>query len=160
LIKGDIPVLTCVSENNQMLKRTLLLLLAVAVVAAVACSDGDSDDPTATPTATADDGAAGGTIPSAMGPGISVTEALASDQGPLLVNGYLVITPEGARLCEALAESFPPQCGGASLSVDEPDPSALEQVTTEGDVSWTETQVQLLGMVDGDTIQVQPLASS
>jgi hypothetical protein len=143
-----------------MLKRTLLLLLAVAVVAAVACSDGDSDDPTATPTATADGGAAGGTIPSAMGPGISVTEALASDQGPLLVNGYLVITPEGARLCEALAESFPPQCGGASLIVDEPDPSALEQVTTEGDVSWTETQVQLLGMVDGDTIHVQPLASS
>ena len=143
-----------------MLKRTLLLLLAVAAVAAVACSDDDSDDPTATPTATADGGAAGGTTPSAMGPGISVTEALASDQGPLLVNGYLVITPEGARLCEALAESFPPQCGGASLIVDEPDPSALEQVTTEGDVSWTEAQVQLLGMVDGDTIHVQPLASS
>ena len=151
-----------------MLRRALLILLTVASVAAIACSDDDSDDPTETatptPTATAGDGGgnggAAGTIPSAMGPGISVTEALASDQGPLLVNGYLVITPEGARLCEALAESFPPQCGGASLIVDEPDPSALEQVTTEGDVSWTETQVQLLGMVDGDTIHVQPLASS
>jgi hypothetical protein len=149
-----------------MLRRALLILLTAASVAAIACSDGDSDDPTETatptPTATAGNGEGGaaGTIPSAMGPGISVTEALASDQGPLLVNGYLVITAEGARLCEALAESFPPQCGGASLAVDEPDPSALDQLTTEGDVAWSEDQVQLLGMIDGDTIRVQPLASS
>jgi hypothetical protein len=145
-----------------MLKRTLLLLIAaVAVVGVVACSDDDDATATPTPTATADDSGAAGTIPSAMGPGISVTEALASTlDGPLLVNGYLVITPEGARLCEVLAESFPPQCGGDSLTVDDPDPSALEQMTTEGDVSWTEDQIQLLGTVDGGTIHVQPLASS
>ena len=155
-----------------MLKRSLLISVAVAAigVGTIACSDDDPDEPTATPTVTAtipsgdgdsdgDSGAAGGTFPAGTLP-ISIPDALASDEGPLLVEGYLVITGDGARFCEALAESFPPQCGGASLSVDEPDPSALQNLTTEGDVSWTDQPVQMLGTIDGDTFHVQPLASS
>lgn len=145
----------------------LLLLAAAAAVAAIACTD---DDPTATPTptATADLPGAGGnggngtgdTFPAGTQP-ITVTEALAStEDGPLLVEGHLVITPDGARLCEVLAESFPPQCGGDFLILDEPDPSALEQVVTEGDVSWTDNLVQMLGTIEGDTMSVQPLAAS
>jgi len=155
-----------------MLKKTLLLLLAVGAIAAVACSD-DDPEPTATPspTATADlpadgnggnggSGAAGGTFPAGT-EAISVPDALASaGDGVVLVEGFLVITPNGARLCEALAESFPPQCGGDSVILDEPEPSALDQLTTEGDVSWTDQPVQMLGSVDGDTMSVQPLAAS
>ncbi|MDA0350602.1 MAG: hypothetical protein O3A10_00135 [Chloroflexi bacterium] len=148
-----------------MLKRTLLVLMTVTAIGAAACSDSDSDEPTATstpiPTATADGGGAAGTFPTAMGPGISVTEALDSSlDGALLVNGFLVITPEGARLCELLAESFPPQCGGASLIVDGPDLATFYDLTTEGDVSWSEDHIQLLGDIDGDTISFQSLASS
>lgn len=153
-----------------MLQRPLLLLIAAgAIVAgsAVACSDDDPEDPTttATPTVTAtlpagdDDNAAGGTFPAGT-EAITVSEALAAGEGSLLVEGFLVITPDGARLCEALAESFPPQCGGASLTLDEPDPSALEQTTSEGDVTWTDQPVQMLGTISGGSMAVQPLAAS
>lgn len=147
----------------------LSILLAIGALGAATIACTDDDDPTATPTPTAtadlpadgnDDNGASGTFPAGTEP-ISIAEALTStEDGPLLVEGYLVVTPEGARLCEALAESFPPQCGGDSLILDEPDPSALEQVTTEGDVSWTDNPVQMLGSVDGNTMSVQPLAAS
>ena len=49
---------------------------------------------------------------------ISIVEAFASNlEGPLLVNGHLHVQNDQVRLCELLAESFPPQCGGMSLVV-------------------------------------------
>ena len=139
------------------MRRMLLVLLAVATVAAIGCSDGDSDDATAT--AGADDGN-GGASSSATGPGISVVDALASTLGdPLLVNGFLVVTGDEARLCEALAESFPPQCGGASLLVEGPDPAALAGLETEGNVSWTAQPIQLLGEVEDGTLRVDGLST-
>ena len=69
---------------------------------AAACDDDDD--------AGDDDAGATATPPSsAVGPGISIAEALDSTlDGPLLVNGALVIRSDEVRLCEALAESFPP----------------------------------------------------
>lgn len=150
-----------------MQKLPLLILLAAAAAVAIACTDDDGPTPTPTPSATADlpgagdgDNGASGTFPAGT-EAITVGEALASaGDGVVLVEGYLVITGDDARLCEVLAESFPPQCGGDSVILDEPDPSALEQVTTEGDVSWTDQPVQMLGSIDGNTMSVQPLASA
>ncbi len=91
-------------------------------------------------------GEAGGTM-LAGGPGISIGEALASTlSGPLLVNGVVVIVDGEAQLCSVLAESFPPQCGGDSIRVSGLDVATLE-LQTEGKVSWTNDQVQLLGFV-------------
>lgn len=62
----------------------------------------------------------------------------------------MVITSQGATLvCEALAESFPPQCAGRWIVVT--NPSAIDaQLTSEGDVSWSEKPVVLMGLlVDG-----------
>ena len=55
----------------------------------------------------------------APGGGLTVQEALDSDaEGPLLVRGYLVRRRDETRLCTALAESDPPQCGEPSLRVE------------------------------------------
>lgn len=76
-----------------------------------------------------------------------MTEALAHVGGePVLVNGALFIDPDGAlRLCEAIAESFPPQCGGARLEVEGLDPAGQLLEEANG-VRWAEA-VQLFGRV-------------
>ena len=64
------------------------------------------------------------------------------------VIGFVVIDDGGARLCEALAESFPPQCGGSAVILANPDALtvALEQ---EQSVQWTSERVRLDGAYDG-----------
>ena len=96
---------------------------------------------------------------SGVGPGISVSEALAADlDGPLLVNGFLVIRggehddPEVVRLCEALAESYPPQCGGASVVVEGLGLKSIDGIVSEGPISWTDQSVQVLGTISGEIL--------
>jgi hypothetical protein len=81
-----------------------------------------------------------------------VQEAIDSDlDGPLMVKGFVVQTGDEVRLCSALAESFPPQCGGPSLAVEGPVDADFAE---EGDVRWTEREVSLLGDVEGDVLRV------
>ena len=118
----------------------LLLGLAVFFIAA-ACGD-DDDAP--------QDGLSTG-----VGPGISVSDALASDlPGPLLVNGFIVARGDNVRLCSALAESFPPQCAQESLKVDGLDLASVEGLKTEQDVSGSDDQRQILGEVEGDVLRI------
>ena len=57
----------------------------------------DSSDTPITPTGMLADG------------GLTITDALASDAvGPIAVKGFLLVDAGGARLCELLAESYPP----------------------------------------------------
>ncbi len=78
---------------------------------------------------------------SGMGPGLSVAEALASDfERPLLVRGVLVERDGELRLCSAILESHPPQCGEPSLAIEG---------RVEGEAG---DQVKLLGDVDDGTI--------
>jgi hypothetical protein len=129
------------------MKTTMTILAALLVAAALAvtgCGGDDSDD--------------AGTVPGATtltGPGISIDEALESDSDePLLVNGNLLITDGQARLCSALAESFPPQCGGASLLVTGLDIAQVEGLMMEGDVMWTDRPIQLAGVVSDGILTV------
>ena len=137
------------------LRKLALLLVAIAgsLLLAAACDD-DED-------AVAPAGTPAGTPPaSAVGPGISIAEALASTlDEPLLVNGFLVVQGERAELCEALAESFPPQCGGDSLSVEGLDLDAFEGLSTEQDTTWSEGPIQLLGEVEDGVLTVATGAS-
>ena len=136
------------------MRRVIPTLLIAIVLSACASTSGDEpvgdDDPsqpdpgtgtTADAILIIQDGAI------ASGPGISVTEALAFSGGePVLVNGAMFIDEEvGVLLCEAIAESFPPQCGGARLEVQglDPDGQLLEEANG---VRWAEA-VQLLGRV-------------
>jgi hypothetical protein len=98
---------------------------------------------------------------SATGPGLSIEEAIASDlEGPLLVNGNLLVEGREVRLCSALAESFPPQCGGPSLRVEGLDVAQMPNLMTAGEVSWTDRPVQLLGAVKNGILTVSGHATA
>jgi hypothetical protein len=83
-------------------------------------------------------------------PGMSVAEALGhrATDDLVTVTGSLFVDPDGTvRLCDAIAESFPPQCGGERIVVQGLDLDAIADLQTEGEVSWAEG-VTLFGSVD------------
>ena len=57
-------------------------------------------------------------------------------------------------MCETLAESFPPQCGGRSLLMKSLDLKTTAGLTTEGSVSWSDQQVQIQGTVEDEVLTV------
>ena len=78
------------------------------------------------------------------------------------MRGNLFDDGTGVRLCEMLAESFPPQCGGARLEVagfgfDQigqlPDAESISVTSAQG-VTWTDGYVSLLGELEGDVLMV------
>lgn len=128
--------------------KTLMVIpiVALALVAA-ACggSEGTAPEPGSTPSA-------GAPIP---GGGLSVDEALASTlEGPLMVAGYLVAAFDEVRLCSALAESYPPRCGGSSLLVAGLDLASVEGLQNAGGVSWTDAPFSVLGDVEDGVLIV------
>jgi len=117
----------------------------------VACADGTTD---VTSDATAQEPTTAGSL-SAMGPGLSISEARASALGgPLLVNGFLVATPSVVQLCESLRESQPPACGGQSLAVQGLELGTLAGLQSLNGVTWSAAPIQLLGQVEGQTLVV------
>ncbi len=98
------------------------------------------------------------TTGSALAP-IEISEVLARSAGEVSVIGYVVIDDAGARLCEVLAESFPPQCGGAAIVIANPDALtvALQQ---EQSVRWTDERVRLDGTYDGSQLTLIPREES
>jgi hypothetical protein len=130
------------------MKSVTLLTSLLAVAALAACGgDDDSADVTA-PQTSVTTSTASQTSGSAPGPAHSIEDALAADSDePQLVIGNVLATREEIRLCSALAESFPPQCGGASVHVRGLDLEKVDGLITGGDVSWTDRPVVLLGVV-------------
>ena len=129
------------------MKRTLVLLAVVIIASVVAagCGGDDGDD---------DGDVVSGPI-SGVGPGITVGVALISNlTGPLLVKGQLHVENGRVRLCEVLAESFPPRCAGKFLVVEGLDLMTIGGLTTEGSVTWSDQTVQVLGTVEGEVLTV------
>ena len=83
-------------------------------------------------------------------PGLSVAEALdhqASDD-LVTVGGALFVDPDGTVwLCDAIAESFPPQCGGDRIEVEGLALADVPNLQEENDVRWSEL-VTLFGSVE------------
>jgi hypothetical protein len=93
-----------------------------------------------------------------QGPAVSVPDALGTTvAGPLLVNGFLVVTGPEVTLCEQLAESYPPQCGGARVEVQGLDVNAVPGLETADETRWTPAPVQVLGEVREGVLYAQVL---
>ena len=86
----------------------------------------------------------------AGGPGLSVADALehqATDD-IVTVSGALFVDADGTMwLCDAIAESFPPQCGGDRIEVEGLEPGDVPNLQEEQDVRWSES-VTLVGSVE------------
>ena len=144
--------------NNDLTPRSALGLFLVAT----GCGATDSEPVQDTSdTVQAGDDVAGPDLVSGVGPGISVTEALDSTlAGPLLVNGFIVTTPDGlVYLAELLAESFPPQPGGDRLIVEGLDLDAFAGLTSAQGITWSDEHVQVLGIVADGTLTISATAS-
>jgi hypothetical protein len=128
--------------------RSLATLLIAPIVLA-ACS---AQPPAATPPAPNDDGwtlvlTDDGEVD---GRGLSVAEA--RTHGPtddiVAVTGALFVDADGTvRLCDAIAESFPPQCGGERITVEGLDLATVAGLQEANGVRWAEA-VTLLGSVE------------
>lgn len=127
------------------MKRLGSLTLLIVLLAACA-APGDSDGPTddGAPVLVIADGGPGD------GPGLTVAEALT--HGPtddlVTVTGALFVGADGTvRLCDAIAESFPPQCGGDRIVVEGLDLDDIDDIQEENDVRWSES-ITLFGSVE------------
>ena len=143
---------------------------ALAVCAVAAALAGCGDDGTTAAT-TAAPSAAGSqlALPDSTSPdgdrllpvgGLTVGVLTADTTGgPLLARAYVVVAPDGtARLCDALAESSPPQCGGASIVVTGLPPELVDGLQARSGVRWSEAPVQLIGTVVGGVFVNDPVA--
>lgn len=92
--------------------------------------------------------------------GLTVSELLADTTGePVVALAYVVVAPQaGARLCESLAESSPPQCGGASIAATGLPPEMIDGFRSQSGIRWSDGPVQLIGTVRGGTFINDPLA--
>ena len=73
--------------------------------------------------------------------------------GSVELEGFVVEVDGVAELCEALLESFPPQCGEPSVAianVDELDAT----FTTEQNVRWTDLSVTAVGTVEDGVLTI------
>lgn len=83
--------------------------------------------------------------------GLTVSEALGtSATGIIAIQGFIFDDGSGTKLCEALAESFPPQCGVASIAITGYEGSSTVPAVSEQGVTWTDQPVTLFGeIIDG-----------
>jgi len=75
------------------------------------------------------------------------------------VTGYVVADGDTMRSCPALAESYPPRCGGDATilaGIEPADIVGMQRPTggVGGDVAWSAAPIRLLGEVDGDAFRV------
>ena len=135
--------------RRRVVRASLLSGLAVLAMANCGGSDSLEDAGTSAPTSV---------VATAEGATLTVGELLeAEDQGRsghnVVVVAMLVDDGTGMRMCEALAESYPPQCGGRSIDVLNPDVIDVELTEDQG-VRWTEGPVSLFGWVEGESFFV------
>lgn len=136
----------------------LRIIASLLMVVAAACGSGD--DPsvgagdTTQPPVDGGDAATGAPVP---GGALTVAEARATSLDDVLaVRGFIVVRDDDRFLCDALAESFPPQCGGERLRLEGLDLEQVDELRTEGPTSWTEDPVTVVGHVDGDVLRLDP----
>jgi hypothetical protein len=86
---------------------------------------------------------------------LTVSEALNAPPGTTItVRGYVIATAGTTLLCEMLAESYPPQPGGAQMVLEGFDIAALRGTETAGDTTWTREQHSVTGIASGDVLRV------
>ena len=95
-----------------------------------------------------------------VGGGLTVGDALAGRaDGVIAVQGFVVENGAGAVLCELLAESMPPQCGGASIEITDLSTIDPDEFTSAQGVTWTNQPVTVFGEIVGGAFVPTALSS-
>jgi hypothetical protein len=89
--------------------------------------------------------------------GLIIPEAIAYDGDQVIaVKGFVIRDGETDSLCESLAESYPPQCGGASLTIVNPEVIDDMVLVEAGEVQWSETYVTIFGYISDGDLTIDP----
>lgn len=135
------------------MRTTITLLLAIVLAA---CSAPGTDVPVdgdETPPASAAPGTDAVLVIADGDPGdggLSVADALghqATDDLVSVAGALFADADGGVLLCDAIAESFPPQCGGERIVVEGLDLSTIDGLQDENGIRWAESVV-LFGSVE------------
>ncbi len=90
---------------------------------------------------------------------LTIPDVLSSNiDGGFAITGFYVDDGSGPMLCDALLESFPPQCGGDSIPVDNSAGVELDGLRTDSGVTWTDQPAVLVGEVIDGTFVVTPIS--
>ncbi|NIR41603.1 MAG: hypothetical protein GWN79_26950, partial [Actinobacteria bacterium] len=79
--------------------------------------------------------------------------------GVIAVKGFVVADADGIRLCDLLAESLPPQCGGTWIELANLDAIDPDELKTEQGVTWTDFPVTVLGEIVDGVLTPTPLSA-
>ena len=138
--------------------KRLVPIVAVLLAVAACGDDGAATTTTAAAAPTTTSSSDAGRV--AAGPAVTVEEALASTlDRPILVKGYLFVNADGSMvLADLVLESFPPQPGGATVTVVGFDVEGMTglQTAPEGSpiTQWVEGEIEILGTVGGAVLTV------
>lgn len=127
-----------------MTARTITASVLATALALTACAAGGGTAPPTTATAP---------------PVVAAAEVATLPDGTAVrAVGFLMVTADGVRLCDALAESYPPVCGGAGTPV-EVDPAVVVGLSRPfppdagfADVAWSDFPLAVVGIVRGGRI--------
>ena len=97
--------------------------------------------------------AAGGNEPAGPPSAFPGSVTTSTDGREVAVVGYIFDDGSSVRVCEALAESYPPQCGGSSATVVGLDTASVDGISAEGNLSWTDFPVELVGETAGGSLR-------
>jgi hypothetical protein len=140
-----------------------VLAAATLVLTAAGCGTdappGDAGAPATAATAPGGGPAAGAMLP-ADGAATDLAALLAGPVGVTrAVTAHVVVDAGGtARLCGALRESYPPQCGEPSVPVTGLPDALVDGLTAAGGVRWSDAPVQLVGAVRDGVFVNDPAA--
>ena len=82
------------------------------------------------------------------GGGLTISDALAGDDlGIFALQGFIVADDAGPQLCELLAESLPPQCGGATVELAGLDMIDPDELSEAQGVTWSDQPITLVGEI-------------
>jgi hypothetical protein len=85
---------------------------------------------------------------------LTVAEALREDREAAQVRGYVLISADGVtRLCTGLAGSYPPQCGGPSITVEGLSADDVPDSESDQGLTWS-GETTLRGAVSGGVLVV------
>ena len=94
-----------------------------------------------------------------IGGGLTVEKALQTDAtGVIAVQGFVVQDQSGIRLCDLLAESLPPLCGGESVAVADLGTVDPDELKTAQGVTWTDQPVTILGEIIDNVLVPTPFS--
>lgn len=160
--------------TTRRLSPALLALLALLLVAA-GCSSDDSATPGDASSVDAATCLAGDPNCEDLGgdaaaPSLPDSIDVFDPDGPISISfgGFFYSDGETSRLCDSLAESFPPQCGSTIVEIEGSLELALEHVAesfgnpddarikTDQGIWWTDEWVNISGLLENEKLTLVP----